>query len=203
MGRKSHSEEIVFEQKHNWGVKQSSQKFLVEGRLSAKALEGLGLWELEEEKERMPRWQKQNASWKRGGRWAQTNSWKSGCMSLASQNMLVLILCRIEKASLLGWEDPREKTMVSTSVFLPGEFLGQKSLVGYSPQSYKGLDMTEWQTLQLFSFRKGNVWRCWVEKCPNNSCCYKMFTLVIDIECTNYLNSPISASHVWNRNTLT
>ena len=33
----------------------------------------------------------------------------------------------------LGWEDPLEKRMATHSVFLPGEFHGQKSLVSYSP----------------------------------------------------------------------
>ena len=36
----------------------------------------------------------------------------------------------------LGWEDPLEKGMATHSsilVFLPGEFHGQRSLVGYSP----------------------------------------------------------------------
>ena len=34
----------------------------------------------------------------------------------------------------LGWEDPLEKEMLSTLVFLPGEFHGQRSLAGYSPR---------------------------------------------------------------------
>ena len=38
-----------------------------------------------------------------------------------------------------------------TLVFLPGEFYGQKSLVGYSPWGHKELDMTEWLTLSLLS----------------------------------------------------
>ena len=33
----------------------------------------------------------------------------------------------------LGREDPLEKEMVTTPVFLPGESRGQRSLVGYSP----------------------------------------------------------------------
>ena len=33
-----------------------------------------------------------------------------------------------------------------TPVFLPGKSHGQKSLVGYSPQGHKQLDMTEWLT---------------------------------------------------------
>ena len=37
-----------------------------------------------------------------------------------------------------------------TPVFLPGEFHGQRSLVGYSPRGRKELDTTEWLTLSLF-----------------------------------------------------
>ena len=33
----------------------------------------------------------------------------------------------------LGWEDPLEKGMATCSSFLPGEFHGQRRLVGYSP----------------------------------------------------------------------
>ena len=33
----------------------------------------------------------------------------------------------------LGWEDPLEKGMLPTPVFLPGELYGQRSPVGYSP----------------------------------------------------------------------
>ena len=36
-----------------------------------------------------------------------------------------------------------------TLVFLPGEFHGQRSLVGYSPWGWKESDMTEWLTLTL------------------------------------------------------
>ena len=43
----------------------------------------------------------------------------------------------------LDREDPLEKGMATTPVFLPGEFHGQKSLVGYSPWGYKELDTTE------------------------------------------------------------
>ena len=46
-----------------------------------------------------------------------------------------------------GQEDPLEKEMQSTSVFLPGEFHGQWSLVGYSPWGRKESDMTEQLTL--------------------------------------------------------
>ena len=40
----------------------------------------------------------------------------------------------------------------AAAVFLPGEFHGQRSLVGYSPWGYKDLDTTEWLTLLLFLF---------------------------------------------------
>ena len=33
----------------------------------------------------------------------------------------------------LGWGNPLEKGMELTPVFLPGEFHGQQSLVGYGP----------------------------------------------------------------------
>ena len=41
----------------------------------------------------------------------------------------------------LGLEDPLEKGMQPTPVFLPGESHGQRSLAGYSPQGCKELDM--------------------------------------------------------------
>ena len=44
----------------------------------------------------------------------------------------------------LGWEDPLEKEMAtSTPVLLPGESRGGRSLVGYSPWGRKELDTTE------------------------------------------------------------
>ena len=47
----------------------------------------------------------------------------------------------------LGQEDPLEERMQPTPVFLPGEFYGQRSLVGYSPWGHKEWDTTEWLTL--------------------------------------------------------
>ena len=51
----------------------------------------------------------------------------------------------------LGGEDTLDKGMGTTPVFLPREFRGQRSLVGYSPWGHKELDMTEMteQTLTL------------------------------------------------------
>ena len=42
----------------------------------------------------------------------------------------------------LGWEDPLEKEMQPTPVFLPGKSHGQRSLVGYRPWGCKDLDTT-------------------------------------------------------------
>ena len=43
----------------------------------------------------------------------------------------------------LGWEDPLEKEMQPTPVFLPGESHGQRSLAGSSPRGRKESDTTE------------------------------------------------------------
>ena len=43
----------------------------------------------------------------------------------------------------LAQEDPLEKEMQPTPVFLPAESHGQRSLVGYSPGGWKELDTTE------------------------------------------------------------
>ena len=40
--------------------------------------------------------------------------------------------------------------MANNSSNLPGEFHGQRSLVGYSPQDHKQLDMTEQLTLYVY-----------------------------------------------------
>jgi len=36
------------------------------------------------------------------------------------------------QVQFLDWEDPLGKGMATTPVYLPGEFHGQRSLVGYS-----------------------------------------------------------------------
>ena len=43
----------------------------------------------------------------------------------------------------LGRENPLEKGMQPTPVFLPGKFHGQKALVGYKSWGHKELDMPE------------------------------------------------------------
>ena len=50
----------------------------------------------------------------------------------------------------LGQKDPLEKEMATHTIFLPGEFHGQRSLVGYSPWSCKESHLTE--QLNTFAF---------------------------------------------------
>ena len=57
-----------------------------------------------------------------------------------------------------------------TPVFLPGEFHGQRSLVGYSPWGHKESDMTEQRTLSLFSASNIKMPRVWAE--DPNSCVF-------------------------------
>ena len=47
----------------------------------------------------------------------------------------------------LGQEDYLRRECQPTPVFLPGEFHGQKSLVGYSPWSCKELETTKQVTI--------------------------------------------------------
>ena len=49
----------------------------------------------------------------------------------------------------LGGEDPLEKRTATYSIFLPGEFHGQRSLVGYSSLGHEESDRTEELTLSL------------------------------------------------------
>ena len=46
---------------------------------------------------------------------------------------------------------PWRREWLPTPVFLPGEFHGQRSLVGYSPQGHKKSDTTELLTLSASS----------------------------------------------------
>ena len=48
---------------------------------------------------------------------------------------------------------PWQREWLPTPVFLPGEFHGHRSLVGYSPWGHKELDTIEQLTLPLFTLR--------------------------------------------------
>ena len=61
----------------------------------------------------------------------------------------------------LGWGDPLVREQLASPVFLPGEFHGQKSLVGYSLWGSKESDMTKRLLLSL-----GKLIRCVGESLP-------------------------------------
>ena len=60
-------------------------------------------------------------------------------------NVCILITSFYNK--LVVQEDPMDNPRLPTPVFLPGEYHGQRSLLGYCPWSHKELDMTEQLTL--------------------------------------------------------
>ena len=61
--------------------------------------------------------------------------------------------CQLQETQVrpLGQEDPLDKEWLPNPVFLPGEFHGQRSLVGYSPWGPEELDTTE-QLMCTFHF---------------------------------------------------
>ena len=72
-------------------------------------------------------------------------------VSLMIQN--VKNLPAMLETQVLPWASkiPWRREWISTPVFLPRDFHGQSSLVGYSPWGHKELDTTEWLTLSLFT----------------------------------------------------
>ena len=64
--------------------------------------------------------------------------------SLVAQMVKHLPAMQETQVQSLGWEDPLEKEMATTPVFLPGKFHGWRSLVGYRlPWGCKESDATE------------------------------------------------------------
>ena len=70
--------------------------------------------------------------------------------SLVAQVVKNLPVIRETHIQSLGQKDPLEKEMATHSIFLPGEFHGQRSLVDYSPWSCKESHLTE--RLNTFAF---------------------------------------------------
>ena len=72
----------------------------------------------------------------------------------------------------LGWKDTLEKEMATHPVFLPGEFYGQRSLVGDSPWGSKiiGHDLANKQTnhkIYQFKVYNSNVSSIFTELCQS------------------------------------
>ena len=53
---------------------------------------------------------------------------------------------------------PWRREWLPTSVVLPGEFHGQRSLAGYNPWGHKESDVTEWLTFSFFSYLVNVMW---------------------------------------------
>ena len=67
-----------------------------------------------------------------------------GWASLVAQLVKNLPAIQETWVQCLAWEDPPgEGNGIPTPLFLPGEFHGQRSLVGYSPWEHKEPDTTE------------------------------------------------------------
>ena len=63
--------------------------------------------------------------------------------SLVAEKVRKLPAIQETQVQSLGPEDPLRREWKPSPVFLPGEFLGQRSLAGYSPRGLKELDTTE------------------------------------------------------------
>ena len=85
-------------------------------------------------------------------------SWEYKCIQVFLMNKRILLLAEaslvaqivksppaMQKTQIcsLGWKDPCRREWLSTPVFWPGEFHGQRSLAGYSPWHRTESDMTE------------------------------------------------------------
>ena len=67
--------------------------------------------------------------------------------SLVAQTVKNLPAMQEIQVQSLGQEDTWRRKWQPTPVFLPGEFHGQRSLVGYSPWGHQELELTERLTL--------------------------------------------------------
>ena len=78
-------------------------------------------------------------------------------MALTVENLPAMPETRVQP---LGQEDPLEKETVSSPVLLPGEFHGQRSLVGYSLWRLKRVRRDLATNIYLYSKEEGSkVWR--------------------------------------------
>ena len=87
--------------------------------------------------------------------------------SLVAQMVKNLPVMQETQVQPLGQEDLLQKEWLPTPVSLPGEFHGQRNLVGYSPWVNKESDMAERLTNLLSqdvtqgNFRRLRLWLTW------------------------------------------
>ena len=79
--------------------------------------------------------------------------------SLVAQMVKICLRCGRLGFDLWVRKIPWRREWQPTPVFLPGEFHGQRSLVGYSSWSHKESDMTEWltQTTKSYDLRRHTI----------------------------------------------
>ena len=84
--------------------------------------------------------------------------------SLVAQavNYLPAVQCRRPGFNPWVWKIPWRMEWQLTPVFLPGESHGQRSLVGYSSQCHKKLDMTKRLITHAYMYACMYFWLCWV-----------------------------------------
>ena len=82
-------------------------------------------------------------------RWFKISCYPQG-FSWCCRQWRICLQCRRPAFNPWVGKIPWRRAWQPTPVFLPGEFHGQRSLVGYSPWGHKELDMTEQLTLSLF-----------------------------------------------------
>ena len=90
----------------------------------------------------------------------------------------------------LGWKDPLDKAMENHSIFLPGEFHGQRSLVGYSPWSCRVWHdwATEHTCMVVLSLFLEKIPSCFFHNDCTDLCLYQ--------QCTGVLFFPSSCQHL-------
>ena len=66
--------------------------------------------------------------------------------TISKQSVLTVKILPAKKETQFSpkvWKIPWRRLWLPTPVFLPGEFYGQRSMVGYSPWDHKESDMTK------------------------------------------------------------
>ena len=109
-----------------------------------------------------------------------------------------LLVSRESRRRWKKWISPRclipwRRKWQPTPVFLPGEFQGQRSLVGYSPWGRKDSDMTEQLRAALIP-RKKTAWS-WLRKLPIMFHFY-LFLLFFPCEVTRWSSHTVNQHHV-------
>ena len=105
---------------------------------------------------------------------------KGECLWAFQVALTVKRTCRRPRLDPWVRKIPCWREWVSTPVFLPGEFHGQRSLAGYSPWGHKELDMTEWLTIWLL-LSYIYWWECKFMKPPWKTVCRCLKKIKIEL----------------------